>query len=105
MSDFYAQFETAFDRAVDRAVAEANEAFLADPEAQAEAEANGDRWRAVMDAEQAVGAHGVVLPVAVAQALLAALEGRESVLSALDPTLPARMLQEALTKAQDRGRS
>jgi hypothetical protein len=105
MSDFYKMIETPLDRAVDKAVAEANEAFLADPEAIARAEADGDRWRAVMDAEQAVGAHGVVLPVALAQAILDVLQGRENALTTLSPDLPAKMLQSALNQAERRGQS
>ncbi len=64
-------------RATDQAIAEANQAFLDDPQAIAAAQAEGDRWLAISNAEQAAGAHAVVLPVAVAQAVLDMLEGRE----------------------------
>ncbi len=69
-----------FSQAVDKAVDEINQAFLDDPQAIAAAEAEGDRWLAITNAEQAAGVHGVVLPVAVAQAVLDVLEGREPVL-------------------------
>lgn len=69
--------ESKFSQAVDKAVQEHNEAFLADPDAQRRAEESGERWRHLLDAEQAAGRHGVVVPLATAKFLLAVLEGRD----------------------------
>lgn len=69
--------EGEFSKAVDEAIKEQNEVFLADPDAQRQAEENGERWRYLLDAERAAGRHGVVLPLATAKFLLAVLEGRD----------------------------
>lgn len=69
--------EGEFSKAVDKAVVEHNKAFLVDPDAQQDAEENGERWRHLFVAEEAAGRHGVVLPLATAKFLLAVLEGRD----------------------------
>lgn len=91
-----------FEKAMDKAVAEENERFLADPKAQRRAEEAGDRWRHIMDAEDAAGPHAVVLPVAVAQGLLAMLNGETPRMEELVPGLHKSSLAEAIAKAEDR---
>ena len=83
-----------FGKAVDAAIAEINAAFLSDPQAQAEAQANGVRWLAILNARSAVGEHGVVLPTALANNILAALRGEPTV--PFDNDLLARMLQSQM---------
>lgn len=61
----------------DDAIRRANAAFLADPEAQARARENGERWRRIREAELAAGPHAAVLPVATMRDVVALLEGRE----------------------------
>lgn len=100
-SDFYRQFETPLGKAVDKAIAEANEGFLSNPGEVAAAQENGERWRRITEAEQAVGPHAVVLPVALAKTLLDHLEGRGSD-HPVTSTLAARMLTSHLNKAEER---
>ena len=71
-------------KAVDAAIAEDNAHFLAmldDPAEAARQEAaaaeNAERWQSIWAAEQAAGRHGVVVPLATAEYLLAVLEGRD----------------------------
>lgn len=90
---------TALDKAVDQAIAEANQAFLDSPEAIAAAEAEGDRWLAITEAEKAAGPHAVVLPVATAQRILEALHGADDEVFTTD--LLARMLQDRINVSKE----
>jgi hypothetical protein len=99
MGDFYKMVETPLDKAVDKAIAEANEDFLANPEAVQAAEEAGERWAALFAAQEAAGSHGIVLPKATAQAILDALEGREHAFTTFDDQMPAKMLAEAMRRA------
>lgn len=89
-------------KAVDQAVREARAAFLADPQAQQDAADQGDRMRHIMDAEQAAGAHAVVLPVALAELLVRHLR-REAEGAPINPEMAAKMLEDHLRKAAERG--
>lgn len=75
------------DKALDEAIERANAAFLADPAAQRQAAENGERWRRITEARDAVGRHGVVLPVATAVDILAVLSGMEP----QEPMTPAML--------------
>ena len=101
MGDFYRQVETPLDRAVNKAIDEVNQAFIDDPQAQARARENGDRWRSVMAAEEAAGPYGVVLPMATAKELLTLLTLGEDA-SVLGPEMLSRMLADAVKKAEAR---
>jgi len=70
---------------VDKAIAEHNAAYLANPEAQAEARKTGEMWGAWLAAEREAGSTAVVLPIALAQDLYDLLRDR-------DPRLPAETL-------------
>lgn len=105
MGDFYKQFETPLDKAVDKAIAEVNQAFLDDPEAQRQAEENGERWRQIFEAQQVVGRHGIVLPTATATAILAVLDGGEPEHSVLTPTMLANMLRANIAEQERRAQS
>lgn len=64
------------DREIDREVARINEEFANNPLAQRLAAEQGERWRQQMEAETLVGAHAVVLPVALADQIADALAGK-----------------------------
>jgi len=84
---------TRLDKAVDAAIQESNQAFLADERAIQAAREDGDRWRQIDEAKQAVGHHGVVLPTALAQDLLRIVRGEQP---RLRESLVEAMLQQHL---------
>jgi hypothetical protein len=90
-----------FGRAVDRAVAEENAAYLNDPDLQAQDARDAARWMRWMAAEKAAGPTAVVLPVALAQDILRALQGEPTHLP-VDPSVIVAMLQGHLDKAEVR---
>jgi hypothetical protein len=90
---------TRLDKAVDRVIAEENARPIT-PNMEAAAAEHAIRWKSLEAAERMAGPHGVVLPMATAHAILAALEGRESDLSRWSGTLPARMLAQAIDRAE-----
>jgi len=90
---------TRLDKAVDRVIAEENARPIT-PAMEAAAAEHAIRWKSLEAAERMAGRHGVVLPLATAHAILAALEGRESDLSKISPTLPGRMLAQAIGRAE-----
>lgn len=94
---------TPFEKAVDAEIAAANQRFLNDPEAQARAEQDGIRWRHIRHAEEAAGPHGVVLPVRLAQDILALLQGKPALLEdVLGPGSTALSLADHIEKATQR---
>lgn len=82
---------TALDKAVDRAVEETNQHYLNNEAAYEEADRiAAERWAAWAKAEEAVGPHGVVLPLALAEEI-------ERVLSGVEPrVLTPDLLQKTL---------
>jgi hypothetical protein len=92
----------AFVKAVDAAIDAANADFLASPEAQAQAARDGDRWRHIRHAEEAAGPFAVVLPVRLAEDLLAMLRGEPTLLEQASEGLTERMLEDHIRKAQAR---
>lgn len=90
------------EKAVDAAIAEENAREIArmeTPEYVAELEENGARWRAILAARETAGTHGVVLPVALAEDVLAALRGGSP---RLGLELLGRMVEAELRQAADR---
>jgi len=87
------------DKAVQKAADRENAAFLADPQAQQEAAAQGETWERWINAEQAVGDSAVVLPVALAQDLLLILNGGQP---HLRPGLVQAMLADHVARASRR---
>src|SRR5262245_33530019 len=92
-----------FEKAVHQAIAEENDRALTWTE-QEEADLNemAERYVHITAAEQAAGAYAVVLPVELARAILAGLQGEETALSLLKADLPAQMLTDAIEKAENR---
>jgi hypothetical protein len=86
-----------FGQAVDAAIAKANEAFLNDPIAIADAQEEGRRALAMYNAREALGEHGVVLPTALAADIAKALRGEPTM---LDADLMARMVEGQIPEAR-----
>lgn len=88
-----------FSKVVDRLIAEENAAYLKDTALQAKDKATGDAWRRLWQAEQAVGTSGVVLPIALAQDVLRALQGQPTMIPS---HLLVAMLDGHIVKASTR---
>lgn len=90
------------DKAVDKAVQEVNEDFLNNDLSIAKAQAEGDAWRRLMEAEGVVAEHGIVLPAALARDLLRALNGEDTMLST---DMLKKMLADHLDRAERRSQT
>lgn len=85
----------------DEAIARRNAEFLADAYGPPVAREDGDRWRMLLAAENTVGAVGIVLPIALAEAIAGLLDGQGST-PHIEPRMAALMLRTHLTRAEKR---
>lgn len=96
-------------KATDDAIAEENarlERSLMDYDARVEYERreqeNAVRWGAILGAEQVVGEHGIVIPMAVAREIVQALQGEPTSNEMLTPGLLAAMVLDHIVKQESK---